>query len=49
MDFITWWFQEHYIISTIITPGLTLVWCGFNGLLVRGIITFFIWGAAGSR
>jgi hypothetical protein len=44
IDFISWWFDEHYIISTLITPGFTLAWCGFKGLIMRGIISLLVWG-----
>lgn len=32
-DFITWWFTEHYIASTLITPFLTwmyMIWSDGN-------------------
>jgi len=49
MDFIEWWFDKHYIISTLITPGFTLAWCGFKGLVGRGIIALLLWAATTSN
>lgn len=40
MDFITWWFDHHYIVSTIMTPGLSLAWCVYKGLVVRALFAF---------
>lgn len=42
MEFITWWFDTHYIASTLFTPALTLAWCCYKGLLLRGIIVFIL-------
>lgn len=39
MDFITWWFDEHYIFSTALSPVLTLAWSLYHGLIIRGIIS----------
>lgn len=44
MDFILWWLDEHYIASTIFTPGITLAWCFYKGLILRGIIAFIFLG-----
>lgn len=38
MDFLEWWLSEHYLLSTIFTPALTLLWCIFKGLVARGLI-----------
>lgn len=43
MEFLTWWFDSHYIISTIFTPGLTLAWCMFKEIVGRGIVAFLLW------
>lgn len=40
MDFITWWFDEHYIWSTLLTPTVTFAWCIFKGEVIRGVIAF---------
>jgi hypothetical protein len=42
MDFINWWLEEHFIISTIITPALSLAWSFYKGLFIRGIISGFL-------
>ena len=42
MDFINWWFDQHYILSTAFTPGMTLAWCGFKGLFWRGVVALLI-------
>lgn len=42
MDFITWLFNEHYIVSTIFFPGLSFMWCLYKGLVIRGIICFVL-------
>lgn len=40
MDFITWWFTEHWILSTLFTPGFTFLWCVFKGdMFVRTVIS----------
>ncbi|MBF0398794.1 MAG: hypothetical protein HQK78_18600 [Desulfobacterales bacterium] len=38
MDFIHWWFEKHYVWSTIFTPLLTIIWCCYKKLFIRGII-----------
>lgn len=43
MEFITWWFETHYIASTLFTPGLTLAWCIFKGLFWRGVVACVVW------
>jgi len=30
MDFITWWFETHYVASTILTPFFTWMWLLFT-------------------
>ena len=49
MDFIIWWFGDHYVLSTIFTPGLSFGWCIYNGLVIRGIISFILMGLAVSK
>ena len=44
MDFINWWFDKHYIWSTILTPAITLAWCCYKGIVGRGIIDFLLMG-----
>ncbi len=38
MDFITWWFDKHYILSSITMPCFSLVWAIYYGLVIRGIV-----------
>jgi hypothetical protein len=38
MDFITWWFDEHYILSTVFTTNMSLAWSFFTGNVGRGVI-----------
>lgn len=42
MEFLQWWFDKHYIFSTIITTEMTLAWCAFNGLIWRGLFCIFL-------
>jgi hypothetical protein len=43
MDFITWWFDSHYIVSTLLTPGFTFAWCIFyKASIFRLIISFLL-------
>jgi hypothetical protein len=44
MDFITWWFDEHWVWSTLLTPAITFAWCCFKGEVVRGIVAFGLTG-----
>jgi len=37
MEFIEWWFDTHYIASTIFTPALSFAWACWKGLLLRGV------------
>jgi hypothetical protein len=42
--FFMWWLEEHYILSTIFTPLITMLWCIFKGEFVwRGLVAMFIW------
>jgi len=41
MDFIHWWFAEHWIWSTILTPWTTAVWCIFTDNGWRFIVALF--------
>jgi hypothetical protein len=43
--FITWWFEKHFIWSTLLTPGMTLAWCFYKELLWRGIVAGFLTAA----
>jgi len=43
MDFITWWFGVHYIISTILTPSMTFAWCIFAKASVLRALIALIW------
>ena len=42
-EFFEWWMVKHYILSTIITPQITLAWALYKGLWWRGIASFFLW------
>lgn len=39
MDFIAWWFDDHFILSTVFTPALSVAWCAYNEIVIRGIIS----------
>ncbi len=43
MDFIYWWFDEHYVWSTLLSPFVTFLWCCFKGLGWRGFSALMIW------
>ncbi len=38
MDFLNWWFEQHYIISVIMTSPITFAWCWFKGETLRASI-----------
>ena len=38
MDFVHWWFDDHYIISTVLTPLMTAAWCVYTESLLRGLV-----------
>ena len=40
MDFIMWWFDDHYIWSTILTPKLSLIWAVYVGSVGRAFGCF---------
>ncbi len=43
MEFLSWWFDTHYILSTILSPGWTILWCIFKGaMVVRLFISLFL-------
>ena len=42
MDFITWWFDEHWFWSTLLTPMITFAWCVFKGEVLRGVVAFLL-------
>lgn len=44
MDFISWWFEEHWFWSTLLTPAMTFAWCCFKGLFWRGVVSFLLAG-----
>lgn len=48
-SFLSWWFDQHYILSTIFTPFFTLLWSIYNGLTVRALaaasLFAFLWFA----
>lgn len=41
-DFVTWWFDVHYIWSTLITPFFSIMWVlytdGNVGRLIVGVV-----------
>jgi len=42
--FFIWWLEEHYILSTILTPFITMIWCIFKGEFIwRGLAALGIW------
>jgi len=48
MEFLSWWFDTHYILSTILSSGWTILWCVFKGeAAVRLIIAVIITLCAG--
>lgn len=50
MDFINWWFDTHYLWSTLLTPAMTIAWCCFKGDMVwRMIVAIFLYLAYNSR
>jgi len=42
MEFLEWWFTQHYIWSTLLTPKLTFIWAIYKSLMVRGTVAFFL-------
>lgn len=42
MDFIAWWFEEHWFWSTLLTPMFTFAWACFKGLFWRGVVSFLL-------
>jgi hypothetical protein len=42
MDFITWLFEKHDVLSTVFFPLITLAWCIFKGEVLRGIACVFL-------
>lgn len=41
-NFIVWWFDTHYIWSTLLTPMMTLAWCIFTDQGARGLVAFIL-------
>lgn len=46
MEFIEWYLDKHYIISTLLTPILALIWAVYKGLVLRGIVAFMLCGCS---
>ena len=42
MDFLTWWFDEHYIVSTIVTPALSIAWAIYKDRAIRLLLSFVV-------
>jgi len=43
-QFFTWWFEEHYILSTFFTPFFVMLWTIFKGeFMWRGLVALVIW------
>ena len=36
--FVRWYFDTHYILSTLVTPWWALLWCVYKGLVVRALV-----------
>lgn len=36
--FLVWWFDTHYILSTLITPFWSFLWALYNNLTVRAVV-----------
>lgn len=49
-DFFSWWFDTHYILSTIFSPAFTFLWLIFtNGSgwrMTVCVLLSFVWAAA---
>ena len=43
MEFLSWWFDTHYIVSTLMTPGLTVAWAAWRDLDARFWVAFVVW------
>ena len=50
MDFITWWFEVHYIWSTLLTPVTSFVWLiytdGNGWRMVTCLLLALVWMGA---
>lgn len=43
-QFFLWWFEEHYIWSTLLTPFLVMLWTIFKGEFIwRGVVACLVW------
>jgi hypothetical protein len=42
MEFLEWWFTEHYIWSTLLTSKFTFIWAIYKGLVIRGAVAFIL-------
>lgn len=44
MDFLSWWFDTHYILSTLLTPATTWVWLIYqDGSGWREAVCILVW------
>jgi hypothetical protein len=49
MEFLTWWFDKHYILSTIFTPLFTILWSVYYDMTVRAVVATIWWVICFSR
>jgi hypothetical protein len=42
MDFLQWWFDKHYILATIFTPGFSFLWAICYDLVARALWSFIV-------
>ena len=42
--FLVWWFDTHYIWSTLLTPQFTVAWAFYNDLVARAVVAIFLFG-----
>jgi len=44
MDFLTWWFETHYIASTLLTPFCTWIWLLYtDGNFWHEFVAIVVW------
>jgi hypothetical protein len=43
MDFITWYFDKHPVVSTIMTLDLSCLWAIYSHNMLRFAVTFGLW------
>jgi hypothetical protein len=41
-DFLSWWFDTHYILSTLLTPFLMVLWAIWKGQALQGIMAVLV-------